>query len=113
MKYSYYIKTKQKRLTKFYPYTSRVIFNIHTYDSWNESKENLWLKNLWNEMASEISGIHHSLMDNKSVIQFHVIDYPEYQFYIGNYDGKISIGLGVKQHSTYNSRPTDLDIVVD
>ena len=52
-------------------------------------------------------------MVNKSVIQFHVIEYPEYQFYIGNYDGKISIGLGIKQHSTYNSKPTDLDIVVD
>ena len=97
------------KLLSFYPYTSRVreVIAETTYFD----KDDHWLRPIWKKMKKllrEWEERNNRLVakDNKTVIKFSLPSHSQY--FIGYYDGRISLGREVEQHKTYRSTPTSL-----
>jgi len=106
-------------ITKFFPYTSSTQLRLYECEkSCYEEKDKIlsiseirlkWLYELW----MRVNGLlDKSLRDNKTVLEFHLKDYPDQTLYVGNYDGKISLGLDLYCHSTYRAEPIPLNIYI-
>tara|TARA_R100000951_G_scaffold116144_2_gene126711 strand:- start:1111 stop:1458 length:348 start_codon:yes stop_codon:yes gene_type:complete len=98
--------------TKFYGYTTHVTIPLFKFDKSDElSKEELRVKDLAHNIKTKVLKENKSVRwDNKVAIQCKIQDYSDETIYIyfGYYDGRVTLGLGVRQHETFKSKPIEL-----
>lgn len=97
-------------VTGFYPYTSSVTNRIYEQNHNYKTKEHDWLDERWEQFWKQAEE-KNCRMDNKIVLQITKKETflnhnssPSPVLYIGKYDGRVSIGLGMYQDEWLKDR---------
>lgn len=96
------------KIVEYYPYTSVVTLRIVEENHNYKTKFDEWLDALWEQISECLTKVHKIMVDNKVAVKLVVKDevfswreegnyFNGGVLYVGRYDGKVSIGLGVYQ----------------